>query len=78
MTDRQLFVDAVGPVERMEYDDGTAVFAADVGPGRDVNVDIVGETVIVVVDGEQYEFETPGEDAQAFIKNGVLTVEVDR
>jgi HSP20 family molecular chaperone IbpA len=34
--------------------------------------------VIVVVGDEQYDFELPGgSDAQAFMKNGVLTVEVN-
>jgi hypothetical protein len=43
-------------------------------------VDVVGDTVIVV-DGndEQFELELPeGGDAQAFINNGILTIEVKR
>jgi len=78
MTERQQFVDEQGPVARMEYSDETAVLAADIGPGRDATVDLVGDTAIVVVGDEQYEFEVPGDgDAQAFMKNGVLTVEVE-
>jgi hypothetical protein len=62
------------PVRRFEYDD-VVVFAADVGVAD--AVDVVDETVIVVAGDQQYDFELPeGEDAQAFIKNGVLTVEV--
>jgi hypothetical protein len=77
MSGQQQFVDEQGPVARMEYADGTTLLAADVGPGRDASVDVVGDTVIVVVGDEQYDFALPeGGDAQAFIKNGVLTVEV--
>jgi hypothetical protein len=77
MTERQQFVDEQGPVARMEYADDTTVLAADVGPGRDATVDLVGDTAIVVVGNEQYEFAVPDGDAQAFIRNGVLTVEVE-
>ena len=51
--------------------------AADVGDHA-ATVDVVGDTVIVVgSDGEQFELELPeGSDAQAFITNGILTVEV--
>ncbi|WP_225334418.1 DUF7127 family protein [Halomicrobium urmianum] len=65
------------PLRKLEYDDGTVVFAADVGAGPDASVDVVGRTVIVVADGEQYEFEVPAEDAEVLIRNGVLTVEVN-
>ena len=78
MTERQQFVDEQGPVARMEYTDDTTVLAADVGPGRDATVDLLDDVAIVVVGDEQYEFEVPGDgDAQAFIRNGVLTVEVE-
>ena len=82
MNGREQFIESEGPVSRMEYDDGSAVFAADVGVGREASVDVVGDTVIIVTDDdEQYEFELPvsgddGESAQAFMKNGVLTIEV--
>ena len=77
MSGRQQFVDEQGPVSRMEYADGSTVLAADIGPGRDASVDVVGDTAIVVVGDEQYDFELPeGSHAQAFMKNGVLTVEV--
>ena len=61
-------------VRRFEYEDST-VFAVDFGQIGDSSVDVVGETVIAVVDGEQYELDIEG-DAQAFMKNGVLTIEV--
>jgi hypothetical protein len=61
---------------RFDYDD-LVVFVADLGPGRDGSVDVVGETAIVVVDDEQYEFELPAGEARGSIVNGVVTVEVD-
>lgn len=61
-------------VTRREYDDNT-VLAADFGPAADVSVDVVGETVIVVDGQETYDIEVAGE-VQAFIKNGVLTIEM--
>jgi len=61
-------------VRRFEYDDG-AVLAADFGFVGESTVEIVDDTVIVVADGQQYDVELDG-DAQAFMKNGVLTIEV--
>jgi hypothetical protein len=61
---------------RFDYDD-QVVFVADLGPGRDGTVDILGDTAIVVVDDEQYEFEIPAGEARGSIANGVVTVEVD-
>ena len=78
MNDQEQFRAEEGPVGRREYDDGAVVFVADVGVGRDASVDLVGDTAIVVSDDEQYEFDVgEGENAQAFMKNGVLTVEVN-
>ena len=61
-------------VRRYEYDD-SVVLAADLGYAGSGSVDVVDDTVIVVTDGEQFDVEIEG-DAQAFIKNGVLTIEV--
>ncbi|PSQ47437.1 hypothetical protein BRD19_09575 [Halobacteriales archaeon SW_7_65_23] len=63
------------PVRRVEYDDVTQV-AVDFGPRADLSVDIVDETVIVIGDDSQYEIDV-SEGAQAFISNGVLTIEVE-
>ncbi|WP_336037833.1 DUF7127 family protein [Halobacterium yunchengense] len=71
------------PARRVEYDDATVV-VADLGVSDDaVDVDVVGDTVILVVDagGElaQHEFEVPaGTVSKALINNGVVTVEVER
>jgi HSP20 family molecular chaperone IbpA len=65
------------PVSRYEYEE-SVVLAADMGV-TDASAEVVGDTVIVVAGNEQYDLETPdGEDARAFIKNGVLTVEVSQ
>lgn len=73
MTGTQQLADDVG-LRQYEYDDET-ILAADLGPGRDASVDVLDDAVIVVLDGEQYDLEVEG-DAQAFIRNGVLTIEV--
>ncbi|MFC4541530.1 Hsp20/alpha crystallin family protein [Halosolutus amylolyticus] len=69
-----------GQVARQyEYDDETVV-AVDFGAARtDASVDLVDDTVIVVVDDDQYEFELPvdADDAHTFMQNGVLTVEME-
>ena len=62
-----------------EYDDGSVV-AVDFGAaGADASVDVVDDTVIVVLADDQYELEVPehAPDPQAFIRNGVLTVELE-
>jgi len=74
MTGTQQLADDVG-LRRYEYGDDETVLAADLGPGRDASVDVLDDAVIVVVDGEQYDLELSG-DARAFIRNGVLTIEV--
>mgnify|MGYP006308886877 CR=1 FL=1 len=61
---------------RFEYDDGTEI-VADLGVGVEGSVDVLDDAVIVVTEeGDQLELDVPETDAQAFIKNGVLTVEV--
>lgn len=62
-----------------EYDYGDArVVAADLGQ-RDATVDVVDDTAIVAFeDGEQIDLRVPdGEKVNAFIRNGVLTIEVN-
>ncbi|USZ67752.1 Hsp20/alpha crystallin family protein [Halorussus salilacus] len=65
---------------RYEYEDAE-VLAADLGVGEDsATVELLDDTAIVVVEGDdgprQLEFELPEEGAEAFITNGVLTIEV--
>jgi hypothetical protein len=61
-------------VTRRDRPDGPEL-VADFGPGADVAVDVVGSTVIVVEDNETFDIDVDGE-AQAFIRNGVLTIDV--
>jgi hypothetical protein len=74
MSAGQQFAEHDVDVRRYEYDDGV-VLAADFGYTESASVDVVGDTVIVVADGEQVDVEVDG-DAQALINNGVLTIEV--
>jgi len=64
---------------RYEYDD-REVLAADLGVGIDASVDVLGREAIVVVEGgddaQQLELQLPEGEAEAFITNGVLTIEV--
>ncbi|MFB6268872.1 MAG: hypothetical protein ABEH83_02950 [Halobacterium sp.] len=71
------------PVRRFDYDD-ESLLVADLGVDDDaVTIDVVGETVILVVDGErapvQHELDVPtGTVSKALINNGVVTVEVEQ
>ena len=69
-------VDRQGASTReFEYDDATVV-AVDFGPEvGDVSVDVVGGTVIAVVDDAQFEFELPDDADDLSVRNGVLTIE---
>ncbi|MFC5972856.1 hypothetical protein ACFPYI_16080 [Halomarina salina] len=75
MTNQLRFADGDGPLRRYDYSDRT-VFAADLGAGVEADVDVVDGTVMVVQGDQQYEFDVPAGRSQAFIKNGVVTVEV--
>lgn len=64
---------------RYEYDD-CSVLAVDFGAATgETAVDVVDDTIIVVVDGDQHDIELPdgADDAHTFMKNGVLTVELE-
>ncbi|WP_435333194.1 DUF7127 family protein [Haloarchaeobius sp. TZWWS8] len=66
-------------VRHYQYDDYHVV-AADLGSalGQEATLDVVGDTVIVIPhdDSDQFELEVPG-ISQAFIRNGILTIEVE-
>lgn len=69
-----------GIVRRYDYDDASVV-VADIGV-EDAAVDVADGTAIVVANRggteRQYEFDLPDGKAEAFIKNGIVTVEVKR
>ncbi|MFC6963587.1 hypothetical protein ACFQJ8_18040 [Halocatena marina] len=54
------------------------MLVADIGLSTEASIDVVDDTAIVVIGDEQYEFDVPAGDAQAFIKNGIVTIEVER
>ena len=67
--------DQDGSVRTRTYDDGSVIvadFGADAG---DLSVDVVGDTVIVVADDRQIEFELPEGADEISVNNGVLTIE---
>ena len=69
-------------LRRYEYEDGWVV-AADLGAdAENARVDTVGDTAIVVIEGDgepvESEFELPGTATAANVENGVITIEGDR
>lgn len=65
---------------RYSYDDET-LLVVDTGlPDDAITVDVVDETAIVVLEGEdvtEHEFTLPTGTVDVFINNGVLTFEVN-
>lgn len=61
-------------VRTYDYEDG-GVLAVDFGSaGENASIDVVGGTVIVVTDDDQFEFELPAEAGDVSMNNGVLTI----
>lgn len=65
-------------VRRYDYGDGWAI-AADLRVADDaVDVDVVGQTAIVVVEANgrvsETEFDLPGDATRVDVNNGVLTI----
>lgn len=77
MNEQQRFTEQEGAVARYDYGD-EIVLVADIGSGAEASVDVVDRTAVIVTDSDQYEFDVPEGEAQAFIKNGVVTIEVER
>ncbi|MFC4988674.1 Hsp20/alpha crystallin family protein [Saliphagus infecundisoli] len=79
MNIQQLARDDGQMVRQYAYEDSD-VYAIDFGPaGDETTVDVADGTVIVVTGDDQREFDLPEDagDAQAFMKNGVLTIELE-
>lgn len=77
MNDQQRFTSEKAPITQYEYDDAI-MFVMDVGAGTDTSIDIADGTAMFVVGDKQYDIEIPEGDAQAFMKNGIVGVEVER
>lgn len=77
--DIEQFDERDGGLRRQDYD-GETLFIVDLGTGiGDATVDTTDGTAIVVTDtGEQFEFDLPDGVRGTSIRNGVLTIEVDR
>lgn len=75
MNIQQQFGDEGVNVSQISTEDTTEV-VVDFGEVDSCAVDVVGETAIVIAGEEQHELSVPA-DAQAFITNGVLTIEVN-
>ncbi|SFS13074.1 hypothetical protein SAMN05216559_4192 [Halomicrobium zhouii] len=56
----------------------TAELTVDFGADAHASVDVVGDTAIVVADGEQYEFEVPEEATEVTTNDGMLIIRSDR
>lgn len=62
-------------VANRDYDDGS-IITVDFGPvAGEPSVDVVGGTAIVVVDGEQFEFDVPTDADEVSVNGGILTIE---
>jgi len=61
-------------VRRFERDGGVEL-VADFGPLNERSAEVVDDTVIVIADGDQYDVNLDG-DAEAFMNNGLLTIEM--
>lgn len=61
-------------ITERDYED-EHVIAVDFGQTADKpSLDIVGDTAIVVVDGDQFEFDVPAEATDVAVNDGVLTI----
>jgi len=60
-------------ITHREYDDETVV-VVDFGQGADAEVDIVGDTVIVVVGDDQYELDRPAAATDITTNDGMLLI----
>jgi len=61
-------------VTKNEYDDKSEI-AVDFGPldGKPT-LDVVGDTAIVVVGGEQFEFDVPATPNEVTVNDSILTI----
>lgn len=66
-------------VRRYEYD-SSIEFAVDLGTGTAASVDIVDGTAIIILEEsqEQYEIDVPEGTVEAFIKNGIVTIDIEQ
>lgn len=62
-------------IRQTEYNDDGSTITVDFGSdAADMAVDVVGETVIVVTDTRQFEFDLPVGASEVTANNGILTI----
>lgn len=55
--------------------DGESVIAVDFGPlGGEPSLDVVGDTAIVVVGDQQFEFDVPEGATEVTVNDSILTI----
>lgn len=66
-------------VRRYEYDT-SIVYAVDLGRGTAASVDVIDNTAMIIPENsqEQYEIDVPAGTVEAFIKNGIVTIEIEQ
>lgn len=60
---------------RLDYANRTE-YVLDFGPDADITIDVVDDTLILVVSEKQYDIDLTG-DEQVFTNNGLVTIEVN-
>lgn len=61
-------------ISNREYED-ESIIAVDFGPLDGVpSIDVVGDTVIVTVDDEQFEFDLPAGASDVTVNDDILTI----
>lgn len=61
-------------VREVEGEDGSVIIVDFGSDAADMSVDVVGETVIVVMDDRQFQFELPAGASGVTANNGILTI----
>ena len=54
--------------------DGTPEMTIDFGPSVDADLDVVGDTAIVVAGDQQYEFDVPAGTSEITTNDGMLII----
>ncbi|WP_293027654.1 hypothetical protein [Natronococcus sp.] len=61
-------------VREMEDEDGSVITVDFGSDAADMSVDVVDETVIVVMDDRQFQFDLPAGASEVTANNGILTI----
>lgn len=61
-------------VRELDDEDGSMITVDFGSDAADMSVDVVGETVIVVMDDRQFQFDLPAGANEVTANNGILTI----